>query len=78
MHLVPNIDGNFMNIRKLSGLAFLLIMLLIYSLACMYIAVNFLPESKLAELVFYPVVGIIWIFPAMKIVKWMQSPPEED
>jgi len=39
----------------------------------MYIAVNFLPESKIAELIYYPVAGVIWIFPAMKIVKWMQA-----
>ncbi|WP_373086070.1 DUF2842 domain-containing protein [Sneathiella sp.] len=46
----------------------------VYCLLCMYIAVNWLPDSKLAELVYYPVVGVIWIFPAMKIVKWMQPP----
>jgi peptidoglycan/LPS O-acetylase OafA/YrhL len=51
----------------------LLLLLVIYSLACMLIAVKFLPDSKIAELIYYPIVGIIWIFPAMKIVKWMQS-----
>ncbi len=62
-----------MTVRKITGLLALLILLALYSLLCMYIAVNFLPESKIAELIYYPVVGIIWIFPAMKIVKWMQT-----
>ena len=62
-----------MSVRKITGLLALLILLSIYSLLCMYIAVNFLPESKIAELIYYPVAGVIWIFPAMKIVKWMQA-----
>jgi len=63
-----------MKIRKFTGLVVLLVLLSVYCLLCMYIAVNWLPDSKLAELVYYPVVGVIWIFPAMKIVKWMQPP----
>ena len=62
-----------MSVRKITGLLALLILLSIYSLLCMYIAVNFLPESKIAEIIYYPVAGVIWIFPAMKIVKWMQA-----
>ncbi|MCF8467605.1 MAG: DUF2842 domain-containing protein [Sneathiella sp.] len=65
-----------MKVRKIAGLAGLLALLVIYCLICLYIAVQFLPESKLAELIFYPFAGVIWIFPAMKIVKWMQSPQE--
>ena len=65
-----------MKTRKIVGLAGLLLLLTVYCLVCVYIAVQFLPENKLAELIFYPAAGVIWIFPAMKIVKWMQ-PPEE-
>jgi len=56
------------------GLISLVMLLAIYSLLCMLIAVHYLPDSKLAELIFYPIVGVIWIFPAMKIVRWMQAP----
>ncbi|MBO0332974.1 DUF2842 domain-containing protein [Sneathiella sp. CAU 1612] len=66
--------------RKLIGLFGLLFLLVIYCAICVYIAVQFLPENKLAELIFYPVVGVIWIFPAAKIIRWMQTPidPEQE
>jgi len=65
-----------MKMRKLAGLLMLLLLVVIYSFGAMLIAVHLLPESRMAEFVYYPVVGILWIFPAMKIVKWMQ--PAED
>ncbi|MFC4271406.1 DUF2842 domain-containing protein [Sneathiella chungangensis] len=64
-----------MNSRKIIGLAGLLVLLTAYCAICLFIAVQFLPANKLAELIFYPLAGVIWIFPAMRIVKWMQSPP---
>lgn len=65
-----------MHTRKIIGLAVLLLMLAIYCVGCVFVAVQFLPESKLVELIFYPLAGIIWIFPAIRIVRWMQSPPD--
>ncbi len=56
----------------------LMALLAVYCGICVFIAVQFLPDSKLAELIFYAVAGVIWIFPAMKIVRWMQSMPEVD
>lgn len=66
-----------MKMRKLAGLMLLLLLVVVYSFGAMLIAVHLLPESRVAEFVYYPVVGILWIFPAMKIVKWMQ-PAEDD
>ena len=60
--------------RKMIGLIGLLVLLIIYCAICVYIAVQFLPENKLVELIFYPLAGVIWIFPAAKIIKWMQAP----
>ena len=60
--------------RKLAGMSLLLVLLVLYSFGAMLLAINFLPDSRWAELVYYPLAGIIWIFPAMKIVKWMQPP----
>ena len=64
--------------RKMVGLVGLLVLLTIYCALCVYIAVQFLPDNKLAEVVFYPVAGVIWIFPAAKIGKWMQAPASPD
>ncbi|MEP3247803.1 MAG: DUF2842 domain-containing protein [Sneathiella sp.] len=63
--------------RKLAGLCLLLTLLVLYSFGAMLVAIHFLPESRWAEFVYYPLVGVIWIFPAMKIIRWM-DPPEED
>ena len=65
-----------MQSRKIIGLLVLITLLALYCGICVFIAVQFLPDSKLAELIFYPVAGVIWIFPAMKIIRWMQSTSE--
>ena len=62
--------------RKIIGLIGLLFLLGIYCAICVFIATEFLPENRLVELIFYPVVGVIWIFPAAKIVRWMQTPAD--
>ncbi|WP_339635839.1 DUF2842 domain-containing protein [uncultured Sneathiella sp.] len=67
-----------MQSRKIIGLLVLITLLALYCGICVFIAVQFLPDSKLAELIFYPVAGVIWIFPAMKIIRWMQSTSEVD
>ena len=62
-----------MHSRKIIGLIGLLALLAVYCAICVYVAVQFLPDSKWADVIFYPIVGVIWIFPAAKIVKWMQA-----
>ncbi|WP_334130322.1 DUF2842 domain-containing protein [Sneathiella sp.] len=65
-----------MHARKLIGLVALLLMLALYCGACVFIAVQFLPQNRIVELIFYPVAGVLWIFPAIRIIRWMQAPPE--
>lgn len=67
-----------MNSRKIIGLCALLILLAVYSLGAMLVAVHYLPESRWAELAYYPLAGVLWIFPAMKIVRWMQPRIKQD
>ncbi|OUR80712.1 hypothetical protein A9Q83_00260 [Alphaproteobacteria bacterium 46_93_T64] len=57
--------------RKVIGLFLFLAFVVIYSFAAMLLAVHVLPDNKWAELAFYPIVGVVWIFPAMKIVRLM-------
>lgn len=66
-----------MTSRKIIGICLLLVLLAFYSAGAMMLAVNFLPDSRWAELAYYPLAGILWIFPAMKIIRWMQ-PAEQD
>ena len=65
--------------RKPIGLLMILVFLTIYCFGAMLVAVNFLPDSKWAEFIYYPIAGILWIFPIMKIINFMQpGEPEED
>jgi predicted membrane channel-forming protein YqfA (hemolysin III family) len=67
-----------MKTRKLIGLLAVLIFITLYCFAGMLLAVNFLPDNRWVELVFYPVVGILWIFPVMKIIRFMEYTGDAD
>lgn len=61
--------------RKLVGAIALLVFLAVYALAAMMVAVVLqVSASKFAELVYYPVAGLLWVLPAMWLVRWMQRP----
>jgi hypothetical protein len=61
--------------RKFVGAIALLAFVAVYALAAMMVAVVLqVNGSKLAELIYYPVAGLLWVLPAMWLVKWMQRP----
>jgi hypothetical protein len=61
--------------RKLLGTVLLLVLVAIWSLLGMSIAqLPWLADSRLAQAVFYVVVGLGWVLPAMPIVSWMARP----
>lgn len=61
--------------RKLVGAIVLVIFLAVYALAAMMVAIMLqVNGSKVAELVYYPVAGLLWVLPSMWLVKWMQRP----
>jgi predicted membrane channel-forming protein YqfA (hemolysin III family) len=68
-----------MRLRILFGMLGLILGLAIYALLVMRLAIAVLPENRLVEAIFYLVTGIVWIFPAAKLTKWMQDlPPVPD
>lgn len=61
--------------RKFIGAIALLVFLTVYALAAMMVAIVLqVSASKLAELLYYPIAGLLWVLPAMWLVKWMQRP----
>jgi hypothetical protein len=61
--------------RKLVGAILLIAFLAVYALAAMLTAVVLqINGSKVAEIVYYPLAGLLWVLPAMWLVKWMQRP----
>jgi hypothetical protein len=61
--------------RKFLGTIALLLLALIWSLMGMAVAqMPFLAESGILQAIFYVVVGMGWVLPAMPIVSWMSRP----
>ncbi len=64
-----------MRTRKLVGAVLLLLFIALYALVAMLVAVVLqVNGSKLAELIYYVVAGLLWVLPAAWLVKWMQKP----
>lgn len=64
-------------LRKLAGAIALLALIAVYSLLVLAVAVvlQMSAASKLVELVFYLVAGLLWTLPAGWIIYWMQQTP---
>jgi hypothetical protein len=61
--------------RKLVGAVLLLVLLVVWVLLGMVLAQNrLMAESRLLAALYYVVVGIAWVLPAMPIVRWMVRP----
>ncbi len=64
--------------RKLVGTVVLMVFLAIYALlalaAAIVLQVN--EASKLLELAYYCVAGLLWIIPAGLVIRWMGRPDE--
>jgi hypothetical protein len=62
-------------LRKLIGAVALLILVTAWALIAMAVA-QFPPifQNGLVAFVYYVVVGIGWIFPAMPLIRWMSRP----
>lgn len=64
-----------MRTRKLVGTILLMVMITIYALLAMVVAVilEVTTTSKLVELVYYAVAGLLWVLPAAWIIRWMSQ-----
>jgi hypothetical protein len=62
--------------RKLIGAIALLIFIGFYCLLVMALATSRLAEmSGFVELLFYAAAGLLWVPPAMLIIRWMEKRP---
>jgi hypothetical protein len=66
-----------MRVKKLLGTVLLIALVVIYALVATTVAVARLSESgPVAHLLFFVLTGILWIVPAMGIIKWLMLPPK--
>jgi hypothetical protein len=66
-------------LKKLIGTVLLILLVIVYALVATAVAVAQLAESgPLTHFVFFLVTGLLWILPAMAIIKWMVLPPKAE
>lgn len=64
-------------LKKLLGTVLLIILVIVYALVATTVAVAQLSESgPLAHFTFFLLSGLVWILPAMGIIKWMMLGPK--
>jgi hypothetical protein len=66
-----------MRTRKLVGTVLLLLLVVVYSFLAMLVAIVLqVGSSKLVEVIYYVVAGLLWVVPAALLIRWMQRPDE--
>lgn len=64
-------------LKKLIGTVLLVLLVIVYSILATLIAVAQLAESPAwVHLLYFAVGGLVWILPAMVIIKWMVTEPK--
>ena len=64
-------------LKKLIGTVLLVALVVVYSLVATIVAVAQLSQSgPLVHLVFFLVSGLLWVLPAMAIIKWLILEPK--
>ena len=64
--------------RKFVGTLLLLALVTVWSLLAMAFAQMLLPQGGFVAGIYYVVVGLGWVLPAMPLIRWMQRPDPED
>ena len=62
-------------LRKLIGAVLLLVLVAVWALlAAAFAQTPIVAESRVVAAVYYVVVGLGWVLPAMPLVRWMSRP----
>ena len=63
-------------LKKLIGTVLLVALVCVYAIVATIVAVAQLAESgPLVHLAYFAFTGVLWVLPAMLIIKWMNTPP---
>jgi hypothetical protein len=64
-------------LKKLLGTVLLVALVVIYAMVATTVAVAQLAEAgPLAHLAFFVITGVLWLLPAMGIIRWLMLPPK--
>jgi len=63
-------------LKKLIGTVLLVVLVLVYALVATIVAMaQFAESGPLVHLAYFFFSGLLWVLPAMAIVRWMIMPP---
>jgi RsiW-degrading membrane proteinase PrsW (M82 family) len=61
--------------RKLVGSVVMIVLVIVYALTAMALAQGRITEAPpWAQVVLYALIGLLWIVPAMVLIRWMEKP----
>ena len=60
-----------MRLRILAGTLLLIVALAVYAALVVAAVTRLLPDRLLIDMVFYAAAGILWIWPAARLTRWM-------
>lgn len=64
-------------LKKLIGTVLLVLLVIVYSILATLIAVaQFADSPTWVHLLYFAIGGLVWILPAMVIIKWMVTEPK--
>ncbi|MBY5411170.1 DUF2842 domain-containing protein [Rhizobium leguminosarum] len=64
-------------LRKFIGTILIIVLVLVYALVANTIAVATLGSAPWwGHLLYFLLTGLLWVLPAMVIIKWMAGPPQ--
>ncbi|WP_163269715.1 DUF2842 domain-containing protein [Chelativorans alearense] len=64
-------------LRKFVGMVALVALVVVYAIVSTAVAVAQLADKgALVHLIYYLVTGLLWVLPAMVLVKWMAGKPQ--
>lgn len=66
-------------LKKLIGTVLLIVLVIVYAILATMIAVAQLAQSgPLVHLAYFLFSGLLWVLPAMVIIKWMATPSKRE
>lgn len=68
-----------MRLKKLIGTVLLVVLVIVYAVLATIIAVAQLGQSHwLVHLAYFLFSGLLWVLPAMVLIKWMSTPSKRE
>jgi len=65
-------------LRKLIGTILIVVLVLLYALLANTIAVATLADApSWAQFLYFLLTGLLWVLPAMVVIKWMAGPKQQ-